>query len=171
MTLRLLLLRHAKASHDRPGADRDRPLAPRGREAAAELGERMGGSGLVPRLVVCSPALRTRETLLGIMPALLPLMPDDAVIRLEGAFYGTHGPGYLSAIAGLGGRASPLLVVGHNPAIEDCANALLARPAPALGGGFPTAALAVLDAEIATWAELRPHVARLTDMLVPVERR
>ena len=76
----LHLLRHAKSSRDDPElADRDRPLAPRGVRNAAVLAERLSRAGFAPDLVLCSPALRTRETLAAIEPAFA-IVPE---IRFE----------------------------------------------------------------------------------------
>src|ERR1051326_9457722 len=60
---RLMLLRHAKSDCTRPGArDHERTLAPRGREAAPRIGAYMVHHGLLPDFVVCSTAVRARET-------------------------------------------------------------------------------------------------------------
>jgi phosphohistidine phosphatase len=59
----LMLMRHAKSSWDQPGlADLDRPLAPRGRRAAPLIARHLHDQGLVPDLVLCSPARRVQET-------------------------------------------------------------------------------------------------------------
>src|SRR3546814_4108799 len=66
----LCLLRHAKSSWDDPGlADFDRPLAPRGRAAAPRIGAWIAAQGLCPDVVLCSPALRTRQTWELVAPA------------------------------------------------------------------------------------------------------
>src|SRR2546426_2831333 len=60
----LYLLRHAKSSWEDPTlADRDRPLAPRGRRAAGMIAEHLRRQRSTPRLVLCSSSERTRETL------------------------------------------------------------------------------------------------------------
>ena len=69
----LWAFRHAKSSWDRPGLDdRDRPLSRRGVRAAARMREFFDAEEIRPELVVCSSALRARETLAGILPALGP---------------------------------------------------------------------------------------------------
>jgi phosphohistidine phosphatase len=68
---RLYLLRHAKSSWDDPTlADRDRPLAPRGRRAARVIAEHLRREGIAPELVLCSPSRRAGQTLTGIAPGL-----------------------------------------------------------------------------------------------------
>ena len=62
--LSMLLLRHAKSSWDDPAlADFDRPLAPRGEEAALRMGAYMAAHDLLPDLILCSTAQRARQTL------------------------------------------------------------------------------------------------------------
>src|SRR5262245_2142513 len=81
----LHLLRHAKSSWDDPElADHERPLAPRGRKAAARIAEHLERERIAPELVLCSTALRTRQTL----AALLPILGGEVVIRLEDGLYG-----------------------------------------------------------------------------------
>lgn len=64
--LRLILVRHAKSGWDDPGLDdHDRPLAPRGRRAAGWLGTALRDGGFLPETILCSSALRTRQTLDG----------------------------------------------------------------------------------------------------------
>ena len=59
----LLLMRHAKSSWSEPGlADHDRPLNKRGKQAAPEMGKLLRKEGLVPDLILCSTARRSRQT-------------------------------------------------------------------------------------------------------------
>jgi len=61
--MRLWLLRHAKSSWNDPGLkDRNRPLAPRGERAADRMRDYLDTEGIGPALVLCSSALRTRQT-------------------------------------------------------------------------------------------------------------
>src|SRR5207247_5287517 len=78
---RLLLLRHGKSSWDDPGiADHDRPLAPRGRRAAKSMGEHLRRESIRPVLVLCSSAVRARETLDAVAPT--------GEVRIEPELYG-----------------------------------------------------------------------------------
>ena len=89
----LHLLRHAKSSWDDAGlADRDRPLAPRGRRAAKLIADYLRHEGIVPALVLCSPARRTRETL----EALAEAFDDDVPVEFERDLYGAW-PGSCSS--------------------------------------------------------------------------
>lgn len=143
----LYLLRHAKAQIALPGMrDFDRPLAEIGREQSAAVGARMAEAGYVPSLVLCSPAMRTRQTLAGVRERLD--IADDA-IEYKDDLFGGDASFYLSEIRAHS-RAGALMIVGHNPMIEDVACALAGKGGDAaaltrLQGGVPVAALAVLS--------------------------
>ncbi|MEM1306411.1 MAG: histidine phosphatase family protein, partial [Pseudomonadota bacterium] len=71
MAKTLILLRHAKSSWSDPGlADIDRPLNKRGRAAAPRMGRWLAQAGYTPDLVICSPSMRTRQTLSAISHTL-----------------------------------------------------------------------------------------------------
>ena len=111
----LLLLRHAKATQGGPGiADRERPLTLRGKRDAALMGTAMTADRVIPDLVLCSPARRTRETLDDVL-SRLPTVPQVVIVD---AFYGAASVDYVNAISEFGGTARHLLVVGHNPIIH-----------------------------------------------------
>ena len=82
---RLHLLRHAKSSWEAPvAADIDRPLAPRGRRASADLARWLAASDVRPDLALCSTAVRARETL----DAVLGAFPDRPDVVYDDALYG-----------------------------------------------------------------------------------
>ncbi len=79
----MYLLRHAKSSWDEPGRpDRERPLAPRGVRDAKRVAKHLRRQGVAPELVLCSPAVRTRETLELVLPALAAKFPTAALATL-----------------------------------------------------------------------------------------
>ncbi|MCB1377039.1 MAG: histidine phosphatase family protein [Alphaproteobacteria bacterium] len=151
--LNLLLLRHAKSSRSDPELDDTaRPLTARGREAAAAMGRRLAGMGLVPDLVLCSPARRARDTW-KIAAAALGAAPRT-LVRDEIYDFGNGGR-LLEAIKAHGGEATTLLVVGHNPSMERLALRLAGtgdeRLRQRMERKFPTAALAVICFDLASW--------------------
>lgn len=173
---RLLLLRHAKSDRSKQAGaslrdDRARPLNARGKEAAALMGRYMREKKYAPSLVLCSTAVRTRETL----ELLLPALGASPEIRYEDSLYLAVWPRLLDAVRGAPGNASSLLMIGHNPGIEQLASALTARPKTAAGRAladvmaqkFPTAALAVLDFRGDDWAAVKPGAGRLADFMRP----
>jgi phosphohistidine phosphatase len=164
--LRLLLLRHAKASPGESGhADFDRHLIPRGRRAAASVGEYLAAKKLMPESILCSSSRRTRDTL----AALLPFVRAETDIHLTDELYESTLDSYLATIRKRGGAAAALLVIGHNPAIEETAAELLARDRR--GGKavirFPTSGLGVIDFDIADWSALKPATGRLVVFVEP----
>ena len=150
----LILLRHAHAEPGAAGqADFDRPLSSQGLAEAEAAGRWLADQGLVPDRVLCSPARRTRETLVA---ALGELGCTD--VREEAAIYEAS-PGTLIALADTHRDARRLLLVGHNPGLEQLA-ALLHSGQSGDYRGMPTAAVAVLT--LPTEAAIEPGAARLS---------
>ncbi len=164
---RLMLLRHAKSSWDEDGvADRDRPLAPRGLRDAETMAEAIAKRKLLPNRILCSPALRTRQTL----AALESYLPKGTAIAFVEELY--SGPqDYRAAISATGAAADRLLVIGHNPRIQATALSLIgkaSKPERArLTAKYPTGALAVIDFDIEAWATIAPGDGRLETFLRP----
>ena len=166
----LLLLRHAKSSWSDPTLpDHDRPLAPRGRKAAPRMGALMRERGHQPDLILCSPAARTRETL-----SLLGSVGQEVPVIFDPVIYDGEAEELLERIRRLEPPGDTLLVIGHNPTLEDLAGLLVNTDAPGdtealarLRDKFPTAALAVLEADAATWAGVDGGGLRLASFTRP----
>jgi phosphohistidine phosphatase len=163
----LYLLRHAKSSwSDSTLADRERPLAPRGRRDAKRMGEHLVEGGIEPELALCSPAVRTRETLERLGGAL-----GLVTVRFEEELYAASWTGLLERLHDVPETVASVLLIGHNPGLEDLALAL-ASSGPDLArleAKFPTGALATLAISTATWKELSEGDAVLTAFVVPRE--
>ena len=158
---RLYILRHAKSSWDDAELpDHERPLAPRGEQAAARIAEHMRSEEIAPALVLCSTALRARQTL----AALLPVLTGHTEIRLEGALYGAGPDEVLARVNEVPEAVPSVLLIGHNPTLHELALALSGRE-DALDR-FPTGALASL-AVATSWADLRERGAALEGFVVP----
>lgn len=165
--LQLLLLRHAKSSWSDPSlADFDRPLNARGRDAAPTMGAVMAEQGIVPQRIICSTAQRARETL----ALVLPHLSADMEVTFTRRLYDADGEGYLKAVQS-GGTANTLMLVGHNPAMEDAAMVL----APSgdeealnrLRDKYPTCGLAVIAFDAPRWSETGPGGGRLAAFHTP----
>jgi len=160
----LYLLRHAKSSWADPGlADRERPLAPRGRRDAKRIAKYLGRLGCSPKLVLCSPAVRTRDTLELVRPVLA-----DSTIVLEEDLYGASSDLLLARLRRVPDMVASVMLVGHNPGLHQLALAL-ASDGDELGrleAKFPTAALATLDIP-RPWSRLEPGDATLSAFVVP----
>lgn len=166
----LLLLRHAKSNWDDAALDDfDRPLAGRGREAAPRMGREMARRGWLPEHAIVSPALRTRQT----WQLVAAELPDPPQATFDASIYEAAPEAILSAIRRVPDTITTLLVVGHNPGLEDLA-ALLASPDSDAGAAerlkrkFPTAALARFDVA-GEWPHLGAGDARLVDFVSPRE--
>ena len=167
---KLVLMRHAKSAWDTPGlADFDRPLAPRGLRTMPRVMHALAQAGLAPGHIICSTALRTRQTL----ALAMEHWTDDIRIDMTRAVYEADANTLLdlarSAIAG--GAPQTLAIIGHNPAMEDLA-AALAGPGSdeaaldRIKTKYPTAAVAIFDGE---WSGLKPGGMRLERFIVPRE--
>jgi phosphohistidine phosphatase len=163
---RVWLLRHAKSSWDDPGLpDADRPLAPRGRRAAELLAAHLATSDVRPAVVLCSSSLRTRETLAAILPAL----GDALEIRIERTLYGAGAAQLLERLRQVPNRASSVMLVGHNPGIQDLALGL-AMSGPALAAlreKFPTGALATVEVNVGRWRDVDDGKATAAVLVTP----
>jgi phosphohistidine phosphatase len=172
----LVLFRHAKSAWpDVP--DHERPLANRGIRAAPLMGRWLRGAGLVPDLVLCSAARRAQETWQFAQTGLAAAPP----VSFEDRIYGEDATGLLALIREVPPATGTLLLIGHNPAIEDLALMLVSQgAAPGAAGPeaaspgdlermrakFPTAAIAVLQ-PAGTWHALAKGRARLTAFVTP----
>ncbi|MER8806080.1 histidine phosphatase family protein [Mesorhizobium australicum] len=162
----LLLLRHAKSSWDDPDLDDfDRPLAERGLKAARLIGRELAARDWLPDQVLVSPARRTRDTW-RLVAAELPVHPRVAFAE---ALYDAAAADILSQLRKADPSSGCLLVLGHNPGLEELAKRLAgsgseAKARKRLEKKFPTAALArfVLEDD---WSGL--SAARLTHSLRP----
>ncbi|MGP1356931.1 SixA phosphatase family protein [Roseicyclus sp.] len=163
MTLRLVLIRHAKSDWDDPAVDdHDRPLNARGRRSAPRIGAWLADRGFVPDAVLCSTALRTRETWALIAPNL-PRAPEPVFTR---GLYLAAPADMLNAIRDT--DAPRLAVIGHNPGIGSLARSLCQTPpAHEKFGLYPTGATLVLDFEAPHWAEISPGTGRVADFAIP----
>lgn len=161
----LLLLRHAKSSwKDESLPDHERPLNKRGKKAAPLMGRLLRNEGLVPDLVLSSTAMRARRTAEHVMEAA----ELEGPLRLIDEIYLATAGTLLDVAARLpSDQVRRLLLVGHNPGMEDLVAMLSGHPR-----AFPTAALAVFDLEIEHWHDLGPGVgAHERGLWLPREKK
>ncbi|MDH4440913.1 MAG: histidine phosphatase family protein [Rhizobium sp.] len=153
---RIYLLRHAKSGWAEPGGrDFDRNLSDAGFAEAELLAETAADRNYRPDLVIASTAKRCRQTAEALNRAFSGLVEFRYVDEL----YNAPAETYLEILGSTSGIPA-LMLVGHNPAIEEvfaslCGNEIVARTVPE---GYPTSGLAVIDAVDETW--------RLHDFLV-----
>jgi phosphohistidine phosphatase len=159
----LWLLRHGKSDRDAAGSDFDRPLKPRGRRAAQRLGEWLRERRLRPDLVVTSPARRALNTAQLVCDALeLPEPPAQ-----EPRLYLSGPEAIKDVLAGCSESAQCVLLVGHNPDLEELLIELAGENGlPEVDKLMPTAALARLEMPD-DWSELETGCASLIEILYP----
>ena len=155
----LILLRHAHAEAASTGqADLDRPLSPIGLAEAEAAGRWLKERNLLPDCVLCSPSRRTRETLEAVLG-----ITGFVEKRLEDAVYDAT-PGTLMGLIEARSEVDRLLVVGHNPGLEQLV-ALLSEGSSSDYRGMPPGGIAVLTFN--KDVSLEPGVATLTDFWWP----
>jgi phosphohistidine phosphatase len=164
----LLLMRHAKSSWDQPGlADPERPLAPRGRLTAPLIARHLHDEGLIPDLVLCSPARRAQET----WQLMAPELGGGVAVKVLRSLYPGAPGRLLEALRRLPDEVGRALLIGHNPGLAACAVALAAtgpqKVLQRMRGKFVTAGLAVLTFEIDHWRELAAGRGRLERFVRP----
>ncbi|TMK94763.1 MAG: hypothetical protein E6G37_02430 [Actinobacteria bacterium] len=147
--------------------DVDRPLAPRGKRAADRIRDYLDAERIRPELVLCSSALRTRETLGRVLPGLGPEM----TVRIEPSLYSFEADQLLDRLREVPGDVGSVMLIGHNPAMQELGSVLAAEGdrLDELRKGFPTAALAELDVPVGSWEELKPGSGRLERFVLPRE--
>ncbi len=162
---RLILMRHAKSSWADPGqADVDRPLNGRGRRDAAAVGRWLAEQDIVPDAALVSISTRTRETWAGLGPAFaaVPMTPVEALYHA--------GPKPLLATLRAAPDVAVVLILAHHPGIAEFARGLLGDVPEHPGlEKFPTAATAVIDFDIATWAAVDWRQGGLAKFVTPKE--
>jgi phosphohistidine phosphatase len=168
MSRRILLLRHAKSAWDEPGLDDlERPLAPRGRRAAALMGVYLRDEDLVPDLVLCSAARRAAET----WEIAAHELPKPPAIEHDPALYMVSGERLLKRLRKLPATVKTVLVVGHEGGVDVLARRLVNDGAAPLrrrlGEKFPTAALVVIAVTLDDWAALREKSGTLIRFAAP----
>ncbi len=142
----LLILRHAKSSwSDSTLADHDRPLNKRGKSDAPRLGELLRREELLPDLIISSTARRARST----AELVAESSGCEGPLWLERDLYAAGAEAYLEVLVTLPDEYTRVMVVGHNPGLEELVEAL--------SGNYermPTAALAQVSLPIERWRDL-----------------
>jgi phosphohistidine phosphatase len=162
----LHLLRRAKSTWKSPGLDdHDRPLSKRGRETARQIAAYLRRAKIVPDLVICSTAVRARQTLDPIAQAIKP-----PKVVFEKGVYDVAQEKIRKHLRRVPKSADSVLLIGHNPGLHDLALSLVDSDSdeliPPRGGKFPTGAMVSFRFDGA-WKKLQPHSATLFSYTTP----
>ncbi len=164
--MRLWLLRHAKSSWDDPSlGDEDRPLALRGERAADLMRDYLEAADINPELILCSSALRTRQTLARVLPPL----GSSVEILIEPALYTFDADVLLDRLSRVSADVASVLLVGHNPAMQELAIRVADRGERLddLSRKYPTAGLAEIAFLAGSWDTLAERPGELARFVVP----
>ena len=165
----ILLLRHAKSAWSDPRLDdHDRPLNRRGEQAAKAMADHIVRHEPRPGLILCSTAMRTRQTLAPLVKLLDAPAPP---IALEKGLYLASEDVLLAHLQAVGDDIGTVLLIGHNDGIWQLAEVLSGRGRAGLMANlhdkFPTGALATLRAPIERWRDLAAGSAELLAYVRP----
>ncbi len=162
MTLKLILMRHAKSSWDDPlQSDHERSLNKRGRASAPAIGKWLSDNGFQPDELLCSTAERTRETY-----TRLGLKAEHT--RYEDALYLASADTMLRILQSA--RGTTVLMLGHNPGIADLAQRLTKQaPDHTRFFDYPSCATTVFSFDVDTWEQVQFHQGEVLGFAIPRE--
>jgi len=169
MSKTIFLLRHAKsdwANMDLP--DHDRPLNSRGKAAADMIGRYFAAAKFAPDHVYCSTARRAEQTLARIQAAGQLSWQS----RPEAGLYGASAETLLKFIQGMeGAGGDSLMIIGHNPGLEDLVQVLSADDGPALSSNnhinMPTGCFVGIECKGSDFAHITEGQGKITTFMRP----
>lgn len=143
---RLLILRHAKSSWDDVSRDDwERPLSPRGARDAPRVGTLLRERALIPDLIITSDAVRAHTTARAVAEAA----GYRGAVVVEPSLYHAKPDEVLTVLNGVSGTVRAVLIVGHNPGLEDLIAQLTGDPID-----LPTASLVHLAVPVEAWSRV-----------------
>jgi phosphohistidine phosphatase len=165
MSRELLILRHGKSDWGSDAPDFERPLKERGKRGARQAGSWLLLQDLVPDHLVSSPARRAESTAVRVCKAM-NLSPK--AIHLDPRVYEAGVPVLLRVIADCPPRARRMMLVGHNPGLEELLMYLCGEriDMPEDGKLLPTATIARVEMPD-DWHGLKPGCATLAQIRRP----
>lgn len=163
------LFRHAKSDwHDARARDFDRPLNKRGRKGAVIMGKHIRDHGIRWDRILASPAVRVTQTL----EIAAEAAGTDPSVNWDRRIYLASSATLLDLLREQEDDLQAVMMVGHNPGLEDLIFDLVPDDGTSplrdiVEQKYPTAAYAVLELDIASWAEAQEGCARLVHLVRP----
>lgn len=160
----ILLMRHAKSSWEEGSLkDFDRPLAKRGQEDAPMMGKFIREIEHKPGIVISSPAQRAQETTRLVVESAK--MDKDKISWSEELYFGSV-KDYIAAIQAAPDKFDRILLVGHNPLMENTVG-ILSGAEYKTAVRMPTAALVCLESFAESWETITPGTCQIKWMMIP----
>ncbi|NDE89904.1 MAG: hypothetical protein EB059_02005 [Alphaproteobacteria bacterium] len=166
----LILLRHAEAVELKNGKDIQRPLTQKGRGMAVWVAHQLSKEERYPEFILCSSALRTKETCQLIQDA----WADDChpQVFFDPAIYSLDVATAMEMISEQDEMHDTIMIIGHNPTIHELAAHLCdVTQAPKkiakLTHGFPPASCAIIQFDVQDWNKIRKAKGTLVDFFHP----
>jgi phosphohistidine phosphatase len=166
---KLILVRHAEAESPGSTGDQARQLTDKGRYDAHALGLFLYDSGIRPDMAICSPSIRTRQTLHGILESV-PIAYREYPEEL----YNSSAGQLIDWIGGVEDRHSTLIVIGHNPEIHILARSLagtLSVASPERFLSYPQGAMSVFSCNCSGWNEIAASENEMINFVTPDDYR
>ena len=165
---RLILMRHAKSDYPLGTADHERPLASRGNREAPAAGKWLVNNELIPEYIICSDALRTRSTCAWVLSELGEKGPTPYI---DSRVYHATASGLCSIINEVPDTVRTLLVIGHQPVLQELALRLASAESDEeavyeLAMDYPTLGTTVLETSY-PYSHLDARDAKVTHFAVP----
>lgn len=157
----LLILRHAKTQPDAPAGDHARELTERGHRNAAAMGAYIHNRAGTPGAIITSDATRALQT----AEIIAPAVGFAGSLTVEPRIYGANVATLLALVRSILDTADSAMIVGHNPAFEELAEALAVDHDE--GVRLPTAGLAILEFDVDRWDSVRQGTGRLREVATP----
>ena len=165
----LYILRHAKSE---PGSDSDheRELSERGVDACGLIGSHLKAKGIIPSRIVCSTAARARGTI-GHIAVAAGWRSENPPIEFDADFYMASAGELLAIARRIDAESDSLMLVGHNPGMEELARTLVGRGEPTalatFAGKYSTGALATIVFDLAHWGDIGQGLGTLSSFVKP----
>lgn len=157
----LYLMRHAKSSWDDPGLrDIQRPLNNRGHRHASFMGRQLKNQGILPQLIITSPAVRAETTARFVAREIDYSLSK---IIIDKRLYEAEEDDLLQVIKEVNKTVDHLILVGHNPGLTDLANTLSTEPID----NIVTAAIYSIQFDCAKWKDIGKRKARFHFYIYP----
>ncbi|HWS00642.1 MAG TPA: histidine phosphatase family protein [Prolixibacteraceae bacterium] len=158
---RVIMVRHAKTISYGYDQDYDRTLTERGQNDAERISHEMVKTGIIPDLIISSPAVRTTQTT-RIFAGNSGYPSGD--VRYDKKIYsGMTTSSFIHMLRELEDHHTTVMVVGHNPTMYYFIDYLL----PGFSLDVPTCSTIVIEFDIGKWADLKDHSGKMTHRWIP----